>query len=55
MTSFGKLNYKFTFEHTTLDVENYQRKCCSDYNESEVPYTRIRAQNILNLELKKKD
>ncbi|PKH67652.1 UDP-galactopyranose mutase [Flavobacterium sp. ALD4] len=40
--TFGKLNYRsLNFEHTTLAVENYQGNAVVNYNESEVPYTRI--------------
>jgi UDP-galactopyranose mutase len=39
---FGKLNYRsLKFEHETLDIENYQGNAVINYNESEVPYTRI--------------
>lgn len=39
---FGKLNYRsLKFEHETLDIENYQGNAVINYNEREVPYTRI--------------
>jgi UDP-galactopyranose mutase len=39
---FGKLNYRsLKFEHETLDTENYQGNAVINYNEKEVPYTRI--------------
>jgi UDP-galactopyranose mutase len=39
---FGKLNYRsLKFEHETLDTENYQGNAVINYNEREVPYTRI--------------
>tara|TARA_B110000091_G_C13800231_1_gene469873 strand:- start:1391 stop:2494 length:1104 start_codon:yes stop_codon:yes gene_type:complete len=39
---FGKLNYRsLKFDHETLDIENYQGNAVINYNEREVPYTRI--------------
>lgn len=39
---YGKLNYRsLNFEHETLDLENYQGNAVINYNEKEVPYTRI--------------
>ena len=39
---FGKLNYRsLKFENKTLDMENYQGNAVVNYNEREVPYTRI--------------
>jgi UDP-galactopyranose mutase len=39
---FGKLNYRsLKFEHETLAVDNYQGNAVVNYNEKEVPYTRI--------------
>ena len=39
---FGKLNYRsLKFDHETLDIENYQGNAVVNYNEREVPYTRI--------------
>ena len=39
---FGKLNYRsLKFDHETLDTENYQGNAVVNYNEREVPYTRI--------------
>lgn len=39
---YGKLNYRsLKFEHQTLDIDNYQGNAVVNYNEREVPYTRI--------------
>ena len=39
---FGILEYRsLRFEHETLDEENYQGNAVVNYNEREVPYTRI--------------
>lgn len=39
---FGKLNYRsLKFDHETLNVENFQGNAVVNYNEREVPYTRI--------------
>ena len=39
---FGQLEYRsLKFEHETLDTENYQGNAVVNYNEREVPYTRI--------------
>lgn len=39
---FGVLEYRsLRFEHETLDEENYQGNAVVNYNEREVPYTRI--------------
>lgn len=39
---YGKLNYRsLKFEHETLGVENYQGNAVVNYNEKEIPYTRI--------------
>ncbi|WCT14914.1 UDP-galactopyranose mutase [Mucilaginibacter jinjuensis] len=39
---FGYLEYRsLNFEHQTLDTENYQGNAVVNYNEREVPYTRI--------------
>ena len=39
---FGQLEYRsLKFEHTTLDTDNYQGNAVVNYNEREVPYTRI--------------
>jgi UDP-galactopyranose mutase len=39
---YGKLNYRsLKFEHETLDVDNYQGNAVVNYNEAEVPHTRI--------------
>lgn len=39
---FGYLQYRsLNFEHQTLDLENYQGNAVVNYNEREVPYTRI--------------
>ena len=39
---FGKLNYRsLRFEHETFDIENFQGNAVINYNEKEVPYTRI--------------
>ncbi|WP_158828340.1 UDP-galactopyranose mutase [Mucilaginibacter lacusdianchii] len=39
---FGQLQYRsLRFEHQTLDTENYQGNAVVNYNEREVPYTRI--------------
>lgn len=39
---FGQLEYRsLRFEHQTLDTENYQGNAVVNYNEAEVPYTRI--------------
>ncbi|AUC85236.1 UDP-galactopyranose mutase [Polaribacter sp. ALD11] len=39
---FGKLNYRsLKFEHETLNTENHQGNAVVNYNEKEVPYTRI--------------
>jgi UDP-galactopyranose mutase len=39
---FGQLEYRsLKFEHQTLDTDNYQGNAVVNYNEREVPYTRI--------------
>lgn len=39
---YGKLNYRsLKFEHEILEKENYQGNAVINYNEREVPYTRI--------------
>lgn len=39
---FGQLEYRsLRFEHETLDTENHQGNAVVNYNEREVPYTRI--------------
>ena len=39
---FGQLEYRsLKFEHQTLDTENYQGNAVVNYNEREIPYTRI--------------
>ena len=39
---FGYLEYRsLNFEHQTLDTDNYQGNAVVNYNEREVPYTRI--------------
>jgi UDP-galactopyranose mutase len=39
---FGQLEYRsLKFEHETLDMENYQGNAVVNYNEREVPYTRV--------------
>jgi UDP-galactopyranose mutase len=40
--SFGRLEYRsLHFEHEHLDVDNYQGNAVVNYNEAEIPYTRI--------------
>ena len=39
---FGELEYRsLRFEHEQLDIENYQGNAVVNYNDAEVPYTRI--------------
>jgi len=39
---FGKLNYRsLKFEHETIDIQNFQGNAVINYNEIEVPFTRI--------------
>ena len=39
---FGKLDYRsLKFEHTRLETDNYQGNAVINYNEADIPYTRI--------------